>query len=91
MNELMTVATVPAIVAMVNLAKRLGLPGRAALVLAVALGVGLNLAAWAWADLPAFTAASDGLLLGLAAAGLYDLTPAGSSSRSEQTSEQRTN
>ncbi len=79
----MTVATVPAIVAMVNAAKRLGLPGRAGLVLALVLGVGLNLATYAWAGAPWFDAASSGLLLGLAAAGLYDLVPASSRVRTE--------
>lgn len=70
------IATVPAIVALVNAAKRVGLPARWALILAIVLGVGLNLAVWAWADYGWFTAASSGLLLGLGAAGLYDLTPA---------------
>lgn len=69
------IATLPAIVALVNAAKTAGLPSRAALLLAIALGVGLNLATWAWADYGWFTAASSGLLLGLGAAGLYDLTP----------------
>lgn len=69
------IATIPAIVALVNFAKSLGVTGRGALVLAVILGIGLNLATWAFADYSWFTAASSGLLLGLAAAGLYDLTP----------------
>lgn len=76
MIDLVTgVATVPAIVALVNLAKGLGLPARLALLLAVVLGVALNLAGWAWADHSWFSYANSGLLLGLAAAGLYDLTP----------------
>lgn len=77
MIDLVTgIATVPAIVALVNAAKRTGLPDRFALVLAILLGIGLNLAVWAWADYGWFTAASSGLMLGLGAAGLYDLTPA---------------
>ena len=71
------VATVPAIVALVNFGKRLGLPVRAALALAVLLGVGLSLAQWAWAGYDWYDAAANGLLLGLAAAGLYDLVPSG--------------
>lgn len=70
-----TVATVPAIVALVNAAKRLGIPDRLALVLAVVLGVGLSLAQWAWSGEGWYSAASSGLLLGLGAAGLYDLSP----------------
>lgn len=74
-DAITTVATVPAIVALVNFAKSLGVPSRAALALAVVLGVALALAQWAWADAGWYEAASSGLLLGLAAAGLYDLAP----------------
>ena len=74
-----TLATVPAIVALTNLGKRLGLPSRAALLLAVLLGVGLSLAQWAWAGAGWYDAAANGLILGLGAAGLYDLTPGPSS------------
>lgn len=70
-------ATVPAIVALVNLAKELGLPVRYASVLAVLLGVGLAVADQSLGALPAYQAASSGLLLGLGAVGLYDLIPAG--------------
>lgn len=70
-------ATVPAIVALVNLAKGLGLPTRYASVLAVLLGIGLAVADQALGALPAYQAASSGLLLGLGAVGLYDLIPAG--------------
>lgn len=78
MIDLVTdVATVPAIVAIVNLSKRLGLPANAALVAAAVLGVALNLAVHFWADYSWFTAASKGLLMGLAASGLYDLVPEG--------------
>lgn len=75
------IATVPAVVALVNFAKRLGVPDRMALALAVLLGVGLSVATWAWADYSWFTATSSGLLLGLAASGLYDLTPGGPAPR----------
>ena len=74
MTEIVSIATVPAIVALVNLGKRFGLDGKWAILLAVALGVLLSLAMWAWSDEPWFGAASSGLLLGLGASGLYDLT-----------------
>ena len=70
-------ATAPAIVALVNLAKGLGLPTRYASPLAVLLGVGLAVADQAFAGSPVYGAASSGLLLGLGAVGLYDLIPAG--------------
>ena len=74
MTEIVSIATVPAIVALVNLGKRFGLDGKWAILLAVALGVLLSLAMWAWSDEPWFGAASSGLLLGLGASGLHDLT-----------------
>ena len=72
-----TIATVPAVVALVNLLKRLGLPARAAMLLAVILGVILSLADFAWAGEGWYQSVVDGLILGLAAAGLYDLVPEG--------------
>ena len=85
MIDLVTsIATVPAIVAIVNLAKRVGLPNNAALILAVVLGVALSVATWAWADYAWFTAASSGLILGLGAAGVYDLTPPTAARRAQQ-------
>lgn len=75
MDAIMTIASVPAIVALVNLAKSLGLNGKLSALVAVVLGVALNVATVAAAESPIFEAASQGLLLGLAAAGLYDLTP----------------
>lgn len=76
-----TLATVPAIVAIVNWLKALGLPPRGALFAAVLLGVGINIAGYVWADAGWFTVASSGLLLGLGASGIYDLTPAGPAPR----------
>ena len=75
MSAVVTIASVPAIVALVNMAKGLGLNGKLSALVAVILGVGLNVAAVAAAGSPIFEAASQGLLLGLAAAGLYDLAP----------------
>lgn len=77
MNTLTTLATVPAIIAMVTLAKDLGLPSRLAPLVAVVLGIGLALldgfATGVVFDLPGVLAVSGtGVLLGLSAAGLYD-------------------
>ena len=50
----------------------LGLPARLAALTAVVLGVALSLADHALAGTGAYSAATTGLVLGLAAAGLYD-------------------
>lgn len=65
-------ATVPAVLALVTLAKDLGLPTRLAALTAVVLGVGLSVADHALAGSGAYSAAASGLILGLGAAGLYD-------------------
>lgn len=75
LDPVLTVATVPAVVALVNLLKSLGITGRWALLAAVALGVLLSVAEYALGSYGWWEAAASGLLLGLAAAGLYDLTP----------------
>ena len=67
-----TLATAPAVLALVTLAKDLGLPTRLAAPLAVVLGVILASADHALAGSGAYAAVADGLLLGLGAAGLYD-------------------
>lgn len=76
LDPALTIATVPAILAVVNLIKRLAprLGAWAALV-AVVLGVTFSVAQWAWAAEEWWSAATHGLLIGLAAAGLYDLAP----------------
>lgn len=68
------IATVPAILALVNLAKRFGIKDQWATLLAVVLGVLLNVADYAWHDTGWYDAATTGLILGLGAAGLYDVT-----------------
>ena len=73
-DVVMTVATVPAILALVNLGKGLGLSGRWSALVAVLLGVGLA-AAQAYAPAELYATISGGLILGLAAAGLYDVAP----------------
>lgn len=75
--ELITLASIPAIIALVTLAKDLGLPSKLSPLLAVVLGI---LAAVADAyvnggilDGPSFAqVVMTGILLGLGAAGLYD-------------------
>lgn len=74
MDLVLTAATVPAIVALVNLGKTVGLPSKFAALLAVLLGIVLTLGdaylGSVWANI------SSGIIVGLAAAGLYDLAPA---------------
>ena len=70
-----TLATVPAILALTNLAKSFGIQGRWSALLAVLLGVAINIAGYLLADAGWWTVAQSGLLLGLGAAGLYDLAP----------------
>lgn len=72
MDAITLIASVPAIVALVNLAKRLGLTDQLALTAAVALGVVINTANYYFGASGGYQAAIEGLLLGLAAAGLYD-------------------
>ncbi|MDD7505545.1 MAG: hypothetical protein PUK40_06360 [Actinomycetaceae bacterium] len=75
MEAVTTLATIPAVVALVNLVKQFGITGRWASLTAVTLGVVL---ACAQTYLPSGILATitTGLTLGLGAAGLYDLTPA---------------
>lgn len=74
MEVLTVIASVPAIVAIVNLGKRLGLKGEAPIVAAVVLGVAINVANYYLGAVPVYQEAVAGLVLGLAAAGLYDVT-----------------
>ncbi len=73
MDTLNTVLSVPAIVAIVQLLKEFGVVGRYALVAAVTVAVGLNVAAYYLASSGLFDVVMAGLLLGLSAAGLYDV------------------
>lgn len=67
-----TLATAPAVLALVTLAKDLGLPTKLSAPLAVVLGVILAVADHALAGSGIYAAAAGGLLLGLGASGLYD-------------------
>ena len=72
LNTVTTIASVPAILALVNLGKRFGLSGAWSALVAVLLGVGLALANFYGGNNPAFQAAAQGLIMGLGAAGLWD-------------------
>lgn len=73
-----TIATIPAILALVNLGKSFGVTGRWSALLAVVLGVAVQAAEYgvtATGHTPAgwYGAIATGLVLGLSAAGLYDV------------------
>ena len=70
---MITLATIPAIVALTNLAKRFGLTGTVSVAVAVVLGVAIALAEHAWSGSEWWQAGAQGLLLGLGAAGLHDV------------------
>lgn len=72
MDAITLIASIPAIVAIVNLAKRLGLTNQYALILSVVLGTVINTANFYLGANGGYQAAIEGLLIGLAAAGLYD-------------------
>jgi hypothetical protein len=73
MNTVTLLATIPAILALTNLSKKLGVPTKWATLLAVVLGVGLNVTDFYLTGLGWYQAAAQGLILGLSAAGLYDV------------------
>lgn len=72
--EIITIASIPAILALTNLAKSLGLSGKASALLAVVLGVALAVAQYELAAYGWYQAAVQGMILGLSAAGLYDVS-----------------
>lgn len=67
-----TLATVPAVLALVTLAKDLGLPKPLAPLLAVILGIGVSVADAVANHAAVYPAVVAGTLLGLGAAGVYD-------------------
>lgn len=69
---IITLATVPAIVALTNLIKGLGVHGKWSALIAVLLGVGLT-AGGQYVEAELWNTISEGLILGLGAAGLYDV------------------
>ena len=72
---LAAVAGVPATVALTNLIKQTFDPGRWAALISLVISVALNVAVSAYTGEDLFIGAMRGLILGLAASGLYDLTP----------------
>ena len=75
MDYITLLVSVPAILALVNLLKSLGLPAKLAPVASIIIGVGLNLAVFFLSEYGWFAAAAQGLILALGASGLYDVTP----------------
>lgn len=72
MDAVTAIVSVPAILALVNLAKGLGLGGKWSALGAVVIGVGLT-AGRQYLPPDAFGTVAEGLLYGLGAAGLYDV------------------
>ena len=74
MDTITTIASPLAIIALVNVAKRLGMPAALSPVLALLLAGGIVLAE-VWLSPEGYGALSRAILLGLAAAGVWDITP----------------
>jgi hypothetical protein len=72
MDPINTLLSVPAILAVVQFLKSFKVVGRWSLLAALLVAVGLNVADYLWATQGLYEAIVSGLLLGLAAAGLYD-------------------
>ena len=72
MDTLSTILSVPAVLAITQLAKAFGVAGKWALACALVVAVALNVAVYLWSASGLFAAIVGGLLLGLSAAGLYD-------------------
>jgi len=72
MDTVTTILSVPAVLAIVQLLKSFGVVGKWALLAAVIVAVALNVADYLWSASGLYGAVISGLLLGLAAAGLYD-------------------
>lgn len=73
MDTLTTILSVPAVVAIVEILKRFGVAGKWALAAALLVAVALNVADYYLAASGLYAAVTAGLLLGLSAAGLYDV------------------
>ena len=85
MDAITTLATVPAVIALVNLLKyTFNINGRYSALLAVIIGVGLNIANYALGDAGWYQAAAQGLILALGASGIYDVSTAPNSAPSDE-------
>lgn len=71
-STLVALVSVPGILALTNLAKHLGVKGKWSALVAVLLGVGLNVARYHLASSGAWQAVEAGTIMGLGAAGLWD-------------------
>jgi hypothetical protein len=73
MDSVNLILSVPAIVAIVTLGKSFGIAGKWALLAAVVVGIALSVADYYLGANGAWQAGVQGALIGLSAAGLYDV------------------
>lgn len=78
-ESLAAVATVPTVLALVNVCKRAGLPGHFAPAVAIGFGLVCQLLLWLAAGGSFWVAVVLGVLLGLSASGVHDITATGGS------------
>ena len=78
-DSLVAVATVPTVVALVNVCKRAGLPAHFCPVVAVGFGLICQLLLWLATGGSFWVAIVSGVLLGLSASGVYDIASTGGS------------
>ena len=81
MDTITTIASPLAIIALVNVAKRLGMSAALSPVLALLLA-GVIVSAEVWLNPEVYGVLSRAILLGLAAAGVWDITPGSVQSQS---------
>lgn len=84
-TTIVSLASIPAVLALVNLGKSLGVKGKWAALLAVFLGVGLAIAQYGLGGFGWYQAGVQGIILGLSAAGLYDIKNVGGQGEVENT------
>lgn len=82
-DSLVAVATVPTVVALVNVCKRAGLPVHFCPAVAVGFGLVCQLLLWLAAGGNFWVAVVAGVLLGLSASGVYDMTSTGDAQDSD--------
>jgi hypothetical protein len=73
MDAVNALASIPAILALVQVCKAFGVSGKWAIAAALVIGVALNVAVYLWAASGVFDAVATGLLYGLGGMGLYDV------------------
>lgn len=77
LDSLMAVATVPTVVALVNVCKRAGLPAHFCPAAAVGFGLVCQLLLWLAAGGSFWISLVAGVILGLSASGVYDIASTG--------------